>query len=144
MSGDEEEIGKIEEEDDGLKDTIDTEKQWGDEGQPSMEGYFDYKNFMVNPAISKQFPQINRDLQLGNLGKEDYNIVFMHLHLAMDLKRFECLKTAADFIFQRGFAHLVMSNSRDGFQRRLEATSIRVHRLDKGDKDKDRWGRWNK
>jgi hypothetical protein len=130
------------ERDEKLEKVKEDEENWTD-NQPAMEGFFDYKNFMVNPAAGGKFHEINRDLQLGNLNKEDYKIVFGHLHLAMECARFSVLKQAADYLFQRGYTHLVMSNSRDGRLRTLEATSIRRHEMsDNNEKTKERWMKW--
>jgi len=110
----------------------------------AMEGYFDYKNLMINPATSHEFPVLNRDLQLGNLSDKDYKVVFGHMHLAMDLNRFKVLEKAADFIFRRGWAHLIMSNSKAGFVRKLEATSIREIRKPKEDEKEGHWLKWRR
>lgn len=123
-----------------------TEKvdDWNDQ-QPGyvMEGFFDYKNNMINPAakdlslaaknpelfVKKAFTIINRDLQLGNLSPKDYTTVFRHFNLGIELiKNGMC--TAGISIIQKGYMLLVMSNSKTGFMRRLESTNISVRKVE--------------
>jgi len=136
--------GEISEED--IEEEEEETPEWKEEEnqERDMEGFFDYKNLMINPAARNIFKSINRDLQLGNLTEKDYKIVYLHLHLGMELDRFESLNEAAKFILQRGFAHLVLSNSKQGFQRRLEATSIRIQKLQKDGEKERSWLRWKK
>lgn len=125
-------------------------RDWDDgQGQPIMEGFFDYKDKMINPAsegmrfsksdaknfIKNMFKLINRDLQLGNLSQFDYNVVYQHFHLGSELMRFGMFDAAMIFL-QKGYTLIVMSNSRGGFQRRMESTQISVRKLT-SDKPKD-------
>lgn len=128
-------------------------RDWDDgQGQPIMEGFFDYKDKMINPAsefmtfteddakdfIKNMFKLINRDLQLGNLSHRDYNIVYQHFHLGSELMRFGLFEAAMIFL-QKGYTLIVMSNSRGGFQRRMESTQIAVRKLTSDRPKEDSW-----
>lgn len=128
-------------------------RDWDDaQGQPIMEGFFDYKDKMINPAsenmkfskkdaknfIKNSFKLINRDLQLGNLSHFDYSVVFQHFHLGSELMRFDMYDAAMMFL-QKGYTLIVMSNSRGGFQRRMESTQIAIRKLSSDTKKDDGW-----
>jgi len=108
-----------------------------------MEGFFDYKERMINPAsthitiaqrkkmsnfITGIFELINRDLQLGNLDKNTYKLVYGHFHVGIELMRLGVFESGIIFI-QKGFTLLTMSNSIGGMQRKLEATNISVRKM---------------
>lgn len=137
------------------------EAAWNESAQqesPPLEGYFDYKNLMINPAselltLSEEkaeeyakniFKLINRDLQLGNIDERTYNIVFLHMHLATELLRFGIWEAALT-ILQKAYILMVLSNSRGGKLREWEATSIKEHRIKRSvERSRGSWLRGSK
>lgn len=97
----------------------------------------------LSPAKLKKmanniFLLINRDLQLGVLNDREFAIINLHLHLGTELIRFK-VWDAAIFFIQKAYILLIMSNSRYGTLRKLEASSIRISKLTQ---EKEKGGNW--
>lgn len=113
----------------------------------SPEGYYEYKNLLINPAAAQEKAKeikeiITRDFQLGNLGKEEYEKAqFIFGLIVLCLKWPKTRKAGLHFL-QELELMFIASNSKDGFLRKYEQAPPKETIIKKHKPFKERMRQW--
>ena len=88
-----------------------------------LETLLDHKKFLADPAAKAKFPEVSKDMTLGNITKAEQRIIMIHenqLAICDALGLGKCRE-----VFERKIAVLLnTSRSVDGFCHRLQNTNI--------------------
>jgi hypothetical protein len=111
--------------------------------QIAPEDFYQYKALLIEPAMSEIQDKLNRNFQLGNLSKDEYEKAqFIYGLINLCLRYKKTMKAGLHFFMELNNM-FVSSNSKEGFLRRNEATTVKVNKVEqtKGKKvvDKMQW-----
>jgi len=106
--------------------------------QITPEDYFQYRALLIEPYTIQNITKkqqilldiLNRNLQLGNLSKEEYEKYVFGISFFSVVGRFKSTTTYAKHLAFTIISGIITSNSKDGFLRRNEATSVKISKIE--------------
>jgi len=100
------------------------------ESQVDPEDYFQYKTELIIPEAQKEFKEITKDWQLGNLSKDDFPKFQFGFGLMILCLRYKKTLKAGRHLLAELNAFMVSSNSKDGFLRKNESTQTKISKIE--------------